>query len=303
MHRALRLIGGLVLVTVVTGLAACSNDDGDDGRIESPGDMRDETGAGYAGADSDGAEAPPAEARGEVVNQVAALGQRKVIFETHLEIAAANVEERYREVSAIARALGGYAADSRLTSATTDREEASARVTIRIPTERREDALDRLREMQDVDVLSEHTTSSEVTDEYTDLSSRLRNLERSETRYLELMDRAETVSDILSVGERLDNVRAQIEQIQGRLNVLDDLMDFATISVVLVALEDAGEEPGEDSAFVQAWKDAWNYVGGVGEQLVAGAAWASVALILLAPLAIVAGGVRAVTHRREKPAT
>jgi hypothetical protein len=87
--------------------------------------------------------------------------------------------------------------------------------------------------MAGVTVDTESSNSNEVTEQYTDLVSRLRNLERTEQQYLTLLTEAKSIQDILTVQDRLSGVRSQIEQIQGRLKVLDDLTDFATINLVV----------------------------------------------------------------------
>lgn len=269
----------------------------DDGEAGANGALREGDGDDAAAPSS--AESVDVDGGGGSDAALAATGDRKVIFETTLELAAEDVAARYYEIGDIARRLGGYTADSQMSTASNGDETVRARVTVRIPSERREDALIALREMDGVTLESEHTTSSEVTDEYTDVESRLRNLQRSEERYLELMDRAESVSDILAVGERLDSVRSEIERLQGRLQVLDDLVDFATVGVNLRAAEE-GTADEDDSGFVAAWKDAWRAFGEAGSVGVTGAAWASAALIVVAPLALLAMGMRVAAGRRPK---
>ena len=106
---------------------------------------------------------------------------------------------------------------------------------------------------------SQSEDTQEVTEEYTDLQSRLRNLEATEQRYLDLLTRATTISDILTLEDRLGSVRGQIEQVQGRINVLDDLTDLATISVrlVLPAVVTPVEEESQGWA-TEAWEESWN---------------------------------------------
>ena len=72
-----------------------------------------------------------------------------------------------------------------------------------------------------------------MTEEYTDLGSQLTNLQATEREYLKLLARAQTIDEILVVQDRINGTRAQIEQVQGRINLLTNQTDLATITVHL----------------------------------------------------------------------
>src|SRR3972149_7655643 len=105
-------------------------------------------------------------------------------------------------------------------------------------------------------VRSERSEASEVTEEYTDLEARLRNLEATEASYLELLTGAGDIPDILLVQDRLSQVRQEIEQVQGRINLLDNLTDLATITIQLslpaAAVGGGGRDWGQE-----AWGGGW----------------------------------------------
>ena len=106
------------------------------------------------------------------------------------------------------------------------------------------------------EVESESSEASEVTEEYTDLQARLRNQEATEAQLLELLTKAETIPDILTVQEKVSQVRLEIERVQGRINVLDSLTSMATISVQLAAF--VPQEPGGEQGWAaDAWDAAW----------------------------------------------
>jgi hypothetical protein len=72
-----------------------------------------------------------------------------------------------------------------------------------------------------------------VTEEYTDLSSQLRNLQATEQQLLKLMEKATKVDEILSVQKELSNTRGQIEQIKGRMQYLEKTSTTSLIDVLL----------------------------------------------------------------------
>ena len=89
--------------------------------------------------------------------------------------------------------------------------------------------------------------SNEVTEQHIDLESRLRNLERTEQQYLELLAKAANIQEILTVQDRLSSVRSQIEQILGRLKVLDNQTDFATVNLSIAPLLAKVETPKDNN--------------------------------------------------------
>jgi hypothetical protein len=186
---------------------------------------------------------------------------RKITRTANLEVSVDNVLESVQKVEDIAITSGGFVSNSSLavTSGEEDNGIETATVKIRIPAEAYTDVLGQLRGIAK-EVRSQSEDTQEVTEEYTDLQSRIRNLEATEGRYLDLLSRATTIGDILSLEDRLQSVRGQIEQVQGRINVLDDLTDLATISIrlVLPAVVTPVEEEESQGWAAEAWEKSWN---------------------------------------------
>jgi len=186
---------------------------------------------------------------------------RKITRTASLEVSVDNVLESVQKVEDIAVIAGGFVSNSSLavTGSEEDNGIETATVKIRVPAEAYSDVLGQLRGIAK-EVRSQSEDTQEVTEEYTDLQSRIRNLEATEGRYLDLLSRATTISDILSLEDRLTSVRGQIEQAQGRINVLDALTDLATISIrlVLPAVVTPVEEEGSQGWVEEAWEESWN---------------------------------------------
>ncbi|RLC61125.1 MAG: DUF4349 domain-containing protein, partial [Chloroflexi bacterium] len=113
-----------------------------------------------------------------------------------------------------------------------EEQEMKGYISIRVPDDRFESALAELRELA-VRVISESTSSRDVTEEYVDLESRLKNAEATESQYLALLQKAENIEDILRIYERLSQVRSEIEQIKGRMQYLERTSSMSLISVSL----------------------------------------------------------------------
>jgi hypothetical protein len=90
-------------------------------------------------------------------------------------------------------------------------------MTIRVPADSRtySNTLERLRGLS-TKVVEESVSSQDVTEEFVDLESSLRNLRATEARLLALLERAQKVEEVITVQRELTNVRGQIEKIEGR---------------------------------------------------------------------------------------
>jgi hypothetical protein len=228
---------------------------------------------------------------------------RKIISNSTLSLGVKDVGEAFNLAGSAARANGGYTQESSFSNVSyEDSKQRSATLTLRVPAEHYDDLLGALRGIAGAKVLSEGSKSTEITEEYTDLQSRQRNLEATEQSYLALLQQAKTIPDILTVNDRLNGIRAQIEQIQGRLKVFDNLSSLATIQVTLSPIVPGGGEPDEGGpkSVQTAFADAWAGSLDVARNVVAGAAVVGVALIWLAIPALVLAFVARALWRRGR---
>jgi cell division protein FtsL len=140
----------------------------------------------------------------------------------------------------------------------------SAYVTIRVPAENFDEAMDYIRSLAQK-VKTESTQNQDITEEYTDLESRLRNLEAAEKELLKIMERSGEISDVLAVQRELNNMREQIEQIKGRMQYLKQSVEMSSITANLALSEDQLPiEPGDKwrpkYVLQQAWNGVLNFV-------------------------------------------
>lgn len=105
------------------------------------------------------------------------------------------------------------------------------RGSFRIPTDRLEDFMSALEK----DRIIEHKAYNQysVTDQYNRSEARLKTLEATQTRYLELLAKAEQVSDILAIETELTNVQSEIEWLTNSLASYDKDMDYTLVEVQL----------------------------------------------------------------------
>ena len=90
-----------------------------------------------------------------------------------------------------------------------------------------------------VDVRAENVTREDVTDQYSDIEAQLRNLRATEDELRALLAEVRekpdaTPEDIMAVYDHLTQIRGQIEQLQGRQNMLDNLVALSTVELELI---------------------------------------------------------------------
>lgn len=73
--------------------------------------------------------------------------------------------------------------------------------------------------------------SQDVTAEYLDLQARIKTKKEMEIRYLAILQKANTVTDLLEVERQLGEVRGEIESMQGRLKFLKNQVSFSTLNI------------------------------------------------------------------------
>jgi hypothetical protein len=154
---------------------------------------------------------------------------RKIVKTGYMTLEVNDITEAIAGITRAANELNGYVVSSDQSGT---KDITYGRIAIRVPSDRFNEALDRLRKLA-VKVPNESTSSQDVTEEYTDLQAQLRNLEATEAQYLEILKKAEKVEDILAVQRELSNVRGQIEQTKGRIQYLERTSDMALIEVNL----------------------------------------------------------------------
>jgi len=145
-----------------------------------------------------------------------------------LRVRVEDVPKAHEEVLRIAREAHGYVADTTLGA---EAGPAYATITIRVPSVGLDSVIDQVARLGKV--LEKRIGAQEVTEEYVDLSSRRRNLEREEQRLLELLQRAGRMRDLLEVEGTLARVRGEIEQIAGRMRYLENRVALSTVTVHL----------------------------------------------------------------------
>jgi hypothetical protein len=227
-----------VLLLIVALGAACSpaaprspvEQDGQRASAEVPVAAPQATSAPpVAGEAKAGAPADSAPETGATAGTVPlARAERLVIKNAEMDLLVVDTDAALDQVLGVVSDVEGYV----LNMVTWQEGDAKlAKVTMRMPAERYEEALRRLRRIGEVQ--KESSSGEDVTDQYVDLQSQERNLEATAERLRSFLDKATTVEEALQVNAKLKEIEAEIEQVKGRLSYLSDRAAYSTISVYL----------------------------------------------------------------------
>jgi len=168
-----------------------------------------------------------------------------------IRVAKDGFSDGFAAVTRIAEHNGGFVLSSQI------RGKRAGTLTLRIPAKRFDDAMLALRDVGVVQAQS--VTGKDVTAQFIDLRARLRNAIGQRTVLRNLMARATTIQETITVQNHLSRIELQIEQTQGQLNFIEDQEAEATVRVDLHERNATQEVPTtevENPSLGSAWDRA-----------------------------------------------
>jgi hypothetical protein len=168
-----------------------------------------------------------------------AAQERLVIKNADLAIVVKDPETRMKQIAALAVEMGGYVVSSNLYQSyygPNSIEVPEATVAIRVPSERLDEALERIKEGA-VDIDHENVSGQDVTSQYVDLQSQLKAKQAAEKKLLEILDEAQRAEDVLAIYLQVQSVQTEIEVLKGQIKYYEESAALSAVSVRLIAEE------------------------------------------------------------------
>ena len=221
----------------------------------------------------------------------------KLIYTAELQMETTEFDRAAAAIEALTAECGGYFESSSVSSWGRGYRDAS--YTVRVPAERYSDFLTRAGAL--CHVLNKQEYTENVTEAYYDIDGRLKTQQTKLERLQELLGRAESMEDIITIESAISETEAQIEALSGQLRHYDALVDYSTVNISLQEVyklsnvEEApttfGDRLGE--AFRNGWSSFTNGLENLAVALAYGWMW----VLVLAVIAVVV--IRVLRRRRR----
>ncbi len=252
--------------------------------------------------------APSADKSAYALDQTATSTDRLVIKNASLSMAVDDPLKSMDNISRMAEAMGGFVVSADMYQQTLSNgvQVPQVSITIRVPAERLAEALATIKTETTQPIISENESSQDVTAEYTDLNSRLTNLQTAEKQLQEIMASATKTEDVLSVYSQLVSIREQIEVIKGQMQYYEQSAKLSSISMQLIAnaavqpITIAGWQPGGVAkqalqSLIHALQSLANFA------IRAAILYIPVLLIIFVPIGLIIWGIVAMVRKIRKP--
>lgn len=173
---------------------------------------------------------------------------RMVIYNATLDMEVKKITQVQEQITQMVKQLGGYIVEQNMSQNTEERKDSS--LTIRIPQEQFHSFLNKVKKLG---VKTEHQNISgqDVTEEYVDLTSRLKAKQLVEKRLTTFMNEAKDTKTLLEISNELAKVQEEIETIQGQMKYLENQTSLSTVTINL--FEKTVVVPGFDNDKQNTW--------------------------------------------------
>jgi hypothetical protein len=256
MEVNMRLFTVVFFIITITALGGCRSLEGRSGKPatanNSVSDLSGEVyGRGQQGQGQQGrqeyraatvpaAQSAPAAPKPENISVATAQSQsqvieRKIIRNADLTIELDAPEEAQRRITSIAEKHGGFVvnSESKLNDGNLQTApKTSVVVVARVPAAKFAETIEEIQQIGGR-VIYRKDAGQDVTEEFIDLEARIRAKRALESQFLEIMKRAQKVSEALEVQSQISEVRSEIERMEGRRRFLENQAALSTITVKL----------------------------------------------------------------------
>ena len=220
----------LICVLTLSTLAGCS------AKAEVGGNTAAD---GYYGVLADSANDSASSIPQESGKSPASVGNanQKLVRTMHVEAETNDMDTLMGELDSRIRTLGGYVENKSVRNGgnTSTRRYRYADMTIRIPADRLDEFMTHI--SGQTNVVNYRESADDITLRYVATQSRVSALETEQQRLLELLAKAEDMSDLLLIEERLTNVRAELEEVTSQMRVYDNMVDYGTVQLTVTEVQ------------------------------------------------------------------
>lgn len=154
---------------------------------------------------------------------------RKIIQNVSMALEVKNVTKAMDDIARLTKNLNGYVVTSSISKNDTYYQGS---ITIKVPYNKLTETTDKVAKLGTI--RNKTVSSDDVTEEFYDSEARLKVLKKKEERLISFMDKAQKVSDMVTLEDALSQVRSDIEVLEGRLKYLNNATSYSQITIELI---------------------------------------------------------------------
>lgn len=156
---------------------------------------------------------------------------RKLIRTVNMQVETDQFDKMISGINAKLSELGGYVEQSDISGTSMNyRGEPVPRyanITARIPNNKLDSFVGTVSENGNVTNKSEST--QDVTLQYSDVESRKKSLEIEQERIWQFLEKAESIDTVITLEQRLSEIRYQLESMESQLRLYDNQVDYSSV--------------------------------------------------------------------------
>ncbi len=182
---------------------------------------------------------------------------KKIIKTGGIDFQSENIEEDYKRIRELLPKYNAYIESETQSKSS---QQINYNLTIRVPSDIYDTLYATLSTLA-FRLDNRYSNIEDVTERYYDLKTRIKNKESLEQRYLEILKKAAEIKDIIEIEKNLNEVRTEIERLQGQFNYLSKQVNFSTINLsfyeVLPYVYDSSNRKGFGARILNALDNGW----------------------------------------------
>lgn len=205
----------------------------------------------------------------------------KISYSSSISYETDNIQETSEKLEALVDQYEGYITYS---NTYTYDDETSTSYDIEVPADAFDDFMNQAKSIAEVTNTS--TSANDITDQYIDTEARLTNLKAEEETLQELLDQAETLSDVIAINDQLTSVRSDIESYESQKEYYDSLTEYASVSIYINSSASSASFPEKlADAFTNTFSNFLNVLANI-----------AIILVYALPFILVIGCIMIIIH-------
>lgn len=182
---------------------------------------------------------------------------KKVVKTGSIDFQSEHIEQDYKTILKLLPKFNAYIENENQSNSS---QQINYTLTIRVPSNVYDTLYNSLSSIA-FRLNNKYSNIEDVTERYYDLKTRIKNKKALEQRYLQLLDKATTIKDILEIERNINEIRTEIERFEGQFNYLSKQVNFSTIRLsfyeVLPYSYDSSQRKGFGARILSALDDGW----------------------------------------------